>query len=1025
MASIVAVHPNFTPQGGRGITCYLGRFSSQWLNRLNYNGRSDWTPAETVCSTAATVEATINGTSLGSQSISDVPGDVNRGILTWALPGGLPPGKHTAVFTITAGGNGIEQSVTMAVAIALPGFERVVTTSCYYNGYLTDAIDIEAVTGVPGDNATATSGPLNGAGAPVFRNMTADKPTIWVHIDDWFYGGIINSANYWGSPASLTDNVNDDPIRLYNVANVGQGLGFVNSIQNANPARTASIGNQGWYAHAESAIRRPEVQAFIKETGAFFCKQLGDNEYINDGNPAWWVVRYNPVTSGSDRFSDMSSGGGNPYVTAAFDPTDFSVVANATAQAEANLVWRTFRAAWEMYTGQFNPPLLTDAANVPWIVRELQASANPDASYNADDYVPFSWQLDLGHTQITSPDFLTCSDLITIEASNLNSNITQTNTFISRLSGNTQFNTGGSPRSIESPLGTAQDAVFLSLLQDAADKGKNIFLASPKEFGSQAGGNKDALPRTFVNWVDNIVNTVIPGLPVNVVLAGGDQHWLTAWKTNSFLQVGMSPCTGIGSSSSTAQEGMDLYTEFNMPFPTNYADLRVPCSWENGLVGYDLYRYGHAKFVFSPAGIEAEGIDNRGENFLNTQLVQDSGISATGSNLSLLGALTMAIKTWKSYGSPILTENGPNNPGICMGQQLLAQTDGYGGSEGFPLTLDSNGIDEVVVVGIAERGANVIGVITELGIDYVLSNAVGFTEFDTTTRPSGEVLPRSASIRFENVVTGIAYTISSLSGWAKTIGNSAPKIVSAANANLAYQNQLLTNNEFVAAIAGLKGIIKSATSTVANIFNVSSVFSGVTESETYLSNVVASGDIIVMCPASSTFLGTALEYYSASGGYDDIANTIPINETPATGNQAGFIFEPEYVWTQASTSNTTLTHTASSALPAKNMSAALQNALSVGLIELYVPETGLRAIATESSSNSIEFRAVKQAGLRGGSQAYDIAAGETVLLMASVEISVSIDDAAIAGGGGGGSFGIRRSIQNFRQIDVDVEFPQV
>jgi len=1013
VASIVAVHHHFLPTGGRGIACYLGRFASAWLNRNNYDGRSNWTSSETVCSTSVTVKATINGINLGSLTNTDVPGDVNRGIMKWTLPS-LPDGLHNALFTITSGGNGIEDSVAMKVAIASAGYERIVTTSCYNNeGSDKSILDISEVTGFPEDDFPVGGGiPLVGAASPVFRQMTADMPHIWMHLDDWCYSSLTNTGNDWGSPASLTDSNDDSSQPVYSISATGTNViadqgaenGFVNAIQNSDPRRTADWWHQGWYAHFESAIRRPDIQNFIKTTGAALCRQLGDNEFINDGNPSWWTAKYLPQSSSNRiRFTEMSAGVGNPYTTSNIDPSDFSIASNATAQAESNLIWREFRKAWQMYALDFNPPPLTTVANVPWIVRELQASSYPDLNYSANDYVPMSFKLDLGHTLIISPDFMTCQDLRPIEANNSVDNITITNNFISRLNGNTQFNTGGTPRALESPLGTAQDVVFRSAITAAANQNKNIFIASPKEFGSPSNGNQDALPVSAVNWVDDMVNTFIPALPVSVVLAGGDQHWLTAWKTNNFLQVGMSPCGSQGSSSEVGQGGELLDSTFNMTFPTNHVNLRIRPSWvdTDGYEDYNGRRYGYARFVCLQGSIYAEGLDNRGENYLETQLINRGGITATGNPLPLYGTLSMATKTWTQYASGSLSEGGPNNPSWIFGLQRIIN-EVKQGSQGFPVVLDSNNTVEAFITGVQESYAGTGGYSFSIVFDPVLSNAVGFTESDSTTRPVGDVLPRSASIQFENVVDGTTFTVSDLSSYTKSTGGPRQDS-SLVVENATYELENLTSPALLSASAGLKSFIKLSTSTTTNELNPHNAFISQTDVVSNFSSVVSSGDIILIFPGTGLF-GTTPAYAGITGAYDSVNNIIPINGTPPTisGTVAAFVFDSDYIWIQASSGQTTasfqeLTHTASADLPAKSLPANLQAACSNGLVDVWCPETNFRASCTYTDANTITFGAIKNIGVRAGVQAYGIDVGELVVLIPYVKINLSVDDAIITG----------------------------
>lgn len=991
----------------------MGRFNSNWLNRSSYSGRTNWTPAETVCNTAVTVEAFINGESLGSVSKTNVVTDVERGICKWTLPN-LPPGLHSAEFRITSGGNGIESTVQMKVAIPVPGKERVVATSCYQNAGGGVAASwqqtLSSITGFTEDNWGSNAGesPIGGTCSPVFRDMGNDMPHIWMHIDDWCYASLTNTANDWGSPESLTDALDDSVTSISNVRSGGY-----TAVQNPSIGRDGTIANQLWYPHYESAIRRPDVQAFIKKTGAAICRQLGDNDYLNDSNQSWWNVRYRAATSGADLFDDMSTSPGNPFVTNTFDPSDMSDSSIRQMQIEANAVWRTFRACWEMYCGQFNPPLLTETASPPWIVRELEANGG-DPSYSASDYVPMAWKLELADTTILSPDYTTCTDLHPIEASNGNSNVSLTNNFISRVNSNTQFNTGGTPRNIEPPTGTQQNTDLRAAMQTASNAGKNIILATPKELGSPGIGNIDGLPYRDVNWVNDFVNTFIPSLSSNVVGLAGDWHWQQAWKTNDYLQVGMSPCSLIGTSSQSDNAGNTLGTTFNMVTPTNYSYLgQAPISYDFANGGYDAERYGYARLFCSSGGIQVEGRDNRKESFLLTHNV-NSSISATGGSFTTEGILsTMAVKSFTLYASPVVTEAGPNNAGIYLGYNPTSLTSAWGAGEGFPFELDSNGSAQVFVEGINERFQSATstpeGNAFELIVDPEKGNATGFAEKDDTTQPTGNALPRSASITLTSTITGgTSFSIADLSTYTKELTGSAPRT---SNNNLAYNKAVSAPQIAGGAVSCFKGVAKVSPSANAGEIvlhpTMTSGAGGETNHIDYLEAAVSVGDYVMTwfnlldslrfdeittaydaSDTSTVTSGAAANTVLQCSGYTAGAIT--------NGASAALIVGGDYLKVATATVAGQLQF--SGALPQ-----AIRDCADNQQLEIWVPETGLRVLCSSSpSTTSLDFEMIKSPAQRSGTYGIDIQLGETAILIPQVKIVATIDDAAIAASSGGG-----------------------
>lgn len=338
-----------------------------------------------------------------------------------------------------------------------------------------------------------------------------------------------------------------------------------------------------------------------------------------------------------------------------------------------------------------------------------------------------------------------------------------------------------------------------------------------------------------------------------------------------------------------------------------------------------------------------------------------------------------------------------------MGFMGNASENSYGAGEGFPLMLDDNDVLQLKVLGLSDRFVNGRGgVTTELLFDHILSQATGFNENDTTTRPTGEVLPSTASITLTDVVDGTTYSIQSTTGWTKdNSSNAAPRMNSTpASENVFYHSAALTSGGIISAMAGIKGVYKVAAGTAIQFLNAHTQFTSATM-ETYLGNVIASGDIFWYIDANG-FLTQTPELYSATGAYDATNDRVPVNETATVANGQSFlVIDPDYVWVQSSATANVLEHTASTALPAKNLSAAIQSACSNSLMELWVPATGLRAITTYTDSNTINFQTIKSAGIRSGAQITDIAVGETVMLVAHVEIEVSIDDSGIASSGGG------------------------
>ena len=715
MAIVSAWHckPN---DGDRKLVVMLGRRSSTELNAIRYKGSTSWTASDTAWSSttdasgntsadSVTVQLTING---GTQSltITNPDEDSQRMIRAFTLPS-LAAGIHPYRLEITSGAaSGVGDLVFGFVVVAKSSAARIVATSCFQSGTPAALLDEDIAagwfTGDAHDNAiTSEVAPVNGSAAPLLRKMLAEQPTHWFHVDDAVYVGLTQPPTKDESPPlTLTDTSDDAPVDLYPMHQ--SNAGYTDSVVGASKSRNATAAQQMIYLWYEYSLRRRDVfNANLQ--GAEYYRVIGDNDVYNDFDMSWWSLAFNPA-SGGQRFDGMTTAAGDPYLTATFNPADFTNATNRANQIEANTYWRLLRSVWELYANQFAPPALTTTSQPPWIVDQLQASAGADPDYEASDYIPFNWKYDLGHTSVIAWDFFTSQDLNEITTdSSLNP---VTNNYIQLNAANTHYldGSGGNLRAIESPLGDANDSALLGQLATEQAAGNNVILLLPKEMGSLGRGNRDGLWRRNPEWIKSFYNSTIAGLSRPVLGIAGDWHIPSGIKNSKFLQLGVSPSSPI-TLSTTPAAGDDWDSlSFNISGVTDtISNITLNPSWtlDADTTGNDLYRFSYVGAVCESGSISAYQVDQRGSEVVTLHKLTSS-ITATGGSLPLSGVFNMAKDTIRS----VLGEQGTfDGVGILCsgsGQQLA------GGSVYHPLQR-SNGTIACIIVGAANRSTGPSG----------------------------------------------------------------------------------------------------------------------------------------------------------------------------------------------------------------------------------------------------------------------------------------------------------------------------
>lgn len=695
----------------RALVVMLGRRSSTELNAIRYRGRTDWAASDTAWAAtggvadAVTVQLTI-AENTQSITITDPDEDSARMVRHFVLPS-LTAGVHPYRLEITSGANDIGNLVFGFVVVAKSSASRITATSCFGNGtpaaLLNENIAEDWYTGDTDDNAvTSQVAPVNGSAAPLLRRMLAEQPTHWFHIDDAVYVGLTQQPTRdEAPPRTLTSTSDDAPVTLQPM--FGSNAGYTNSVAGASKSRNATAAQQMIYLWYEYSFRRRDVFNACLQ-GAEYYRVIGDNDVFNDFDMSWWSLAFNPA-SGGQRFDGMTTAAGDPYLTATFNPADFTNATNRTNQIEANTYWRLLRSVWGLYVTPYSPPAISTTSQTPWIVRQLEASAGADPDYNADDYIPLSWKYDLdSHTSVIAWDFFTSQDLnvITTESS-LNP---VNNNYIQLNAAGTHYldGSGNNLRVTESPLGDANDSALKAQLATQQDAGRNVLLLLPKELGSVGRGNRDGLWRRNAEWIKGIYNTTFAALSKPLLGIAGDWHIPTAIKNTKFMQLGVSPSSPISlSETPDAGEDWDSLT-FNVSGITDtVSNITSNPSWtlDANTTGNDLYRFAYAAVVCESGKMSAYQVEQRGGEVVTLHTIT-TAISAVGGALPLAGVFTMARDKIRS----VLGEQGTfDGIGILCsgtGQQLA------GGSVYHPLQR-ANGTVACVIVGAANRSTGPSG----------------------------------------------------------------------------------------------------------------------------------------------------------------------------------------------------------------------------------------------------------------------------------------------------------------------------
>ena len=675
------------------LVVMLGRRSSTELNVISYDGRTNWTPSETAWASTAdasgnliadavTIRLTINS-QVQTVVIPSPDTDSARMLRAFTLPD-LEGGIHYPyTLEITSGAaSGVYTRVEGRITKASATQVRYALTACFGNAINNNALgeDLSAEWGYGGSTYNyVTSGitPIAGAGAFITGRIADNDVTHWVNVDDGVYLSLLGTNGTDDAPPrTLTDTSDDTPVTLTQLRN----LSYTDAVVNASVDRNATASAQMAYFWYEWSMRRRDVFNLCL-TGPKYFRMWGDNDCWNNWDHSWWLWQKTAM-------SGLTTPAGDPETTATFNPADFSNSTNANCQIEANTYWRFIRGVYQMYFGDHMPAPESTTPQVPWVVRELQGSANADPNHSDSDYIPYTFSFNDGLGDTVVLDFLTCPDLTPIDGQN----------YIGLNAGNTHWlnGSGGNLRVVESILGEANDSAFKALITGSSSA---PLVLSPKQFGSIGDGNIDDNWTKNPNWTQDWYNTVIASSTNPVLTFAGDHHCPSVISNAETVQIGVAPASwaGLADIPDTGEAFSDI--SINITGVTDsLSNNTVSPTWtlDNSTTGVDRARSVFGLAYRTSGGLYGTAYDHRGgkvaENYLFT-----SSISA--------GVTFPSIEVNQMARDTIEAAKGVSSNGRFSGCGVASESSGLfrgGGNVYLPLRR-TDGTTACVITGALNR----------------------------------------------------------------------------------------------------------------------------------------------------------------------------------------------------------------------------------------------------------------------------------------------------------------------------------